>query len=431
MFALVDGNNFYVSCERAFRPSLEGLPVVVLSNNDGCAIARSNEAKALGIKMGQPWFEIQHMQHQHGLVALSANFALYGDISDRMMSLAAGLGPTQEIYSIDESYIGGLDGIRDLTQRAGAVRERILQWVGIPCCIGIAETKTLAKLANHIAKDAERKPGSYPADLARICNLTEQPGERRRKLLQATAVADVWGVGRRIAAQLAEGGILTAWELTQLDAGTVRRRWSVVLERTVRELQGQSCIALEAAPAPKQTIACTRSFGRTVRELPPLLEAVSEFATRAAEKLRMQDGRAGQLQVFIHTSPHRPGPRFYRSTILPLQPTADTRRLVAAATAGLRAIYEPGHDLVKAGVMLLDITGPELGQAALPLDEPANRDHRRLMSAMDAINERFGKGTVHVASTGQTKSAKTWGMRQERRTPRYTTEISEVPLARA
>lgn len=381
--------------------------------------------------MGQPWFEIQHLQYQHGLVALSANFALYGDISDRMMSLAAGLGPTQEIYSIDESFVGGLDGIRDLTQRAGAVRERILKWVGIPCCIGIAETKTLAKLANHIAKDAERKPGSYPADLARICNLAEQPIERRRQLLHATAAADIWGVGRRIAAQLAEGGILSAWELAQLDPGTVRRRWSVVLERTVRELQGQSCIALESAPAPKQTIACTRSFGRTVSDLAPLVEAVSHFAARAAEKLRKQDGRACQLQVFIHTSPHRPGPRFYRSTIVPLRPTADTRQLVAAATAAVRSIYEPGHDLVKAGVILLDIVGPEVDQSELPLDEPPARDRSRLMSAMDTINDRFGQGTVHVASTGQNRPTQSWGMRQEKRTQRYTTEISELPLARA
>lgn len=431
MFALVDGNNFYVSCERIFRPSLVGKPVIVLSNNDGCAIARSNEAKAIGIKMGQPWFEIQHLQLTHGLIALSANFALYGDISDRMMSLAAGLGPAQEIYSIDESFIGDLDGIRDLTRRACAVRERILQWVGIPCCIGIAETKTLAKLANHIAKDAERKPGSYPSDLARICNLTEQPAQRRQQLLHATAAADVWGVGRRIASQLADGGVLSAWELAQLDPSTVRRRWNVTLERTVRELRGQSCIELDVAPAPKQTIACTRSFGRSVTALHQLLEAISEYATRAAEKLREQDGRASQLQVFVHTSPHRPGPRLYRSTIVPMRPTADTRQLVSAAVAGMRSIYEPGYDFVKAGVILLDITGPEVQQVDLPLEEISIRDQSRLMSAIDNINARFGKGAVHVGSTGNTGESKGWQMRQERRTPRYTTEIADIPMARA
>ncbi|EPD42973.1 DNA polymerase V [Delftia acidovorans CCUG 274B] len=431
MFALIDGNNFYVSCERVFRPSLVGLPVVVLSNNDGCAIARSNEARAIGVKMGQPWFEFRHLQHTHGLVALSANFALYGDMSDRMMSIAAGLGPTQEIYSIDESFIGGLEGIRDLSHRAAAVRERILQWVGIPCCVGIAPTKTLSKLANHIAKTAERTPGSYPGDLARICNLAEQSPERLQQLLRATAAADVWGVGRRIAADLADVGVLSAWELAQMDWAMVRRRWGVTLERTVRELRGQACIELDVAPAPKQTIACTRSFGRPVSELQQLLEAVSEYATRAAEKLRMQDGLAGQLQVFAHTSPHRPGPRFNRSMVVPLRPTADTRQLVSAAVCGARAIFEPGYDLVKAGVILLDITGPDAMQRELPIDEAPCRDQSKLMSAVDAINSRFGKGTVHVASTGQQQPNKSWDMRQERRTPRYTTEISEIPLVRA
>jgi DNA polymerase V len=431
MFALIDGNNFYVSCERVFRPSLVGLPVVVLSNNDGCAIARSNEARAIGVSMGQPWFEFRHLQHTHGLVALSANFALYGDMSDRMMSIAAGLGPTQEIYSIDESFIGGLEGIRDLSLRAAAVRERILQWVGIPCCVGIGPTKTLAKLANQIAKAAERKPGSYPGYLARICNLAEQSPERRQQLLRATAAADVWGVGRRIAADLADVGVLSAWDLAQLDLAMIRRRWSVTLERTVRELRGQACIELDLAPAPKQTIACTRSFGRPVSELQPLLEAVSEHATRAAEKLRLQDGLASQLQVFAHTSPHRPGPRFNRSTVIPLRPTADTRQIVSAAISGARAIFEPGFHLIKAGVILLDITGTDAVQAELQLEDAPGRDQGRLMSAVDMINSRFGKGTVHVASTGQQKPAKTWEMRQERRTPRYTTEISEIPLVRA
>lgn len=381
--------------------------------------------------MGQPWFEFRHLQHTHGLVALSANFALYGDMSDRMMSIAAGLGPTQEIYSIDESFIGGLEGIRDLSLRAAAVRERILQWVGIPCCVGIGPTKTLAKLANQIAKAAERKPGSYPGDLARICNLAEQSPERRQQLLRATAAADVWGVGRCIAADLADVGVLSAWELAQLDLTTVRRRWSVTLERTVRELRGQACIELDLAPAPKQTIASTRSFGRPVTELQPLLEAVSEYATRAAEKLRMQDGLASQLQVFAHTSPHRPGPRFNRSTVIPLRPTADTRQIVSAAISGARAIFEPGFDLIKAGVILLDITGTDAVQAELQLEEAPGRDQGRLMSAVDRINSRFGKGTVHVASTGQQKPDKIWEMRQERRTPRYTTEISEIPLVRA
>lgn len=208
------------------------------------------------------------------------------------------------------------------------------------------------------------------------------------------------GVARRIAADLADVGVLSAWKLAYMDLAMVRRRWGVTLERTVRELQGQACIEMDAAPAPKQTIACTRSFGRPVSELQQLLEAVSEYATRATEKLRMQDGLACQLQVFAHTSPHRLGPRFNRSMVVPLRPTADTRQLVSAAICGARAIFEPGYDLVKAGVILLDITGPDVVQRELPIVEAPCRDQSKLMGAVDAINGRFGKGTVHVASTG-------------------------------
>lgn len=432
MFALVDGNNFYVSCERVFRPSLNGRPVVVLSNNDGCAIARSNEAKALGIKMGAPWFQIRHMEDSDGLVALSANFTLYGDMSDRMMSLAAGLGPTQEIYSIDESFIG-LQGVRgDLTKRAHAIRARINQWVGIPCGVGIGQTKMLAKLANHIAKTAERKPGSYPAELAQVCNLAALPPQDLDEVLATTLVEEVWGVGRKLAAQLHEGGVHTVLDLARLDPATVRRRWSVVLERTVRELQGMQCIDLDDAPAPKKQIACTRSFGQAITELAPLVEAVSEFASRAAEKLRQQGGVASQLLVFCHTSPFRPGPRFNRSIVLPLRrPTADTGELVSAAAAGMRRIYEPGYKMAKAGVMLLDLVPGGVLQGELDLEEEDHRDRTRLMVALDALNQRYGKGTVHSANTGGTNKRQAWVMKQERRTPQYTTRWEDVPVAKA
>lgn len=432
MYALVDGNNFYVSCERVFRPSLNGRPVVVLSNNDGCAIARSNEAKALGIKMGAPWFQIRHLEETEGLVALSANFTLYGDMSNRMMSLAAGLGPVQEIYSIDESFIG-LQGLRgDLTKRSHAIRERIDRWVGIPCGIGIAPTMTLAKLANYIAKTAERKPGSYPAELAQVCNLTTLPAQDLDDVLAATMVEEVWGVGRKIGAQLHEGGIHTVLDLARMDPATIRRRWSVVLERTVRELQGMQCIDLDDAPEPKQEIACTRSFGQAITELPPLVEAVSEFASRAAEKLRKQDSLASQLLVFAHTSPFRPGPRFNKSVVVPLRrPTADTGKLVWAAAMGMRRMYEPGYKMAKAGVMLLDLVPGSVLQGELDLEEEDHRDRTQLMVALDTLNGRYGKGTVHSASTGGTNKGKDWGMRQERRTPQYTTRWEDVPVARA
>ncbi|KQO23509.1 Y-family DNA polymerase [Acidovorax sp. Leaf78] len=433
MYALVDGNNFYVSCERVFRPSLNGRPVVVLSNNDGCAIARSNEAKALGIKMGAPWFQIQHMEDTHGLVALSANFTLYGDMSNRMMSLAAGLGPTQEIYSIDESFIG-LEGMRgDLTRRSQAIRDRIDRWVGIPCGVGIAPTMTLAKLANHIAKTAERKPGSYPSELAQVCNLAALPAQDFDDVLAATLVEEVWGVGRKIGAQLHAGGIHTVLDLVRMDPATVRRRWSVVLERTVRELQGMQCMQLDDAPDPKKEIACTRSFGSTVTDLPPLVEAVSEFASRAAEKLRKQDSLASQLLVFCHTSPFRDGPRFNKSVVVPLRrPTADTGNLVWAAAAGMRRMYEPGYRMAKAGVMLLDLMPGNVLQGELDLEDEDHRDRSKLFETIDALNTRYGKGTVHSAATGgSNKAEKVWGMKQERRTPQYTTRWEDVPIARA
>lgn len=445
MYALVDGSNFYVSCERVFRPSLQGRPVVVLSNNDGCAIARSNEAKALGISMGAPWFEIRHFEHDAGLVALSANFTLYGDMSDRMMSVAAGLGPSQEIYSIDESFVS-LEGVRGChSQRARVVRDRILQWVGIPCGVGIANTKTMAKLANYISKAAERKPGSYPAELAQVCNLAMLPPSDLDAVMAATEVGEVWGVGRRIGEQLRACGVHTVLDLVRLNPATVRARWGVVLERTLRELQGQACINLDDAPAPKREIASTRSFGRPVTELPHLLEAVSEFATRAAEKLRRQHSVAAQVQVFARTSPFRPGPRFSRSAIVPLRrPSADTAAIVQAAHFGLRKIYQPGYQFSKAGVLLLDLAPDDLHQWELDLSgagdsadcsghagDGTGRDRVQLMTAIDGINDRYGKGTVHIASAGVASQKKSWSMRQERRTPQYTTSWDEVPVARA
>ncbi|MDO9437730.1 Y-family DNA polymerase [Hydrogenophaga sp.] len=436
MYALVDGNNFYVSCERTFRPSLMGRPVVVLSNNDGCAISRSDEAKALGVKMAQPWFELRHLEQEAGLVALSANFTLYGDMSDRMMTLVAGLGPTQEIYSIDESFIG-LAGVRgDLTARSHRVRDRVLQWTGIPTCVGIASTKTLAKLANYVAKSAERKPGSYPAELAQVCNLAALPAQDVDDILRATAVNEVWGVGRKISAKLKAEGVEHVLQLAAADPATVRRRWGVTLERTVRELQGQPCIELDDAPGPKKQIACTRSFGHPIQDLASLVEAVSEFATRAAEKLRAQRSMVTEMLVFVHTSPYRRGPQLSRSVVVPLRrPTDDTVALSRAAADGMKFMYVPGYRFIKAGVILTELQSADVQQGELDLltseqAEPT-RNRSKLMYAMDAVNDRFGKGAVHVAATGQSGAEREWVMRQERRTPQYTTCLEDVPVARA
>lgn len=432
MFALVDGNNFYVSCERAFRPSLKNRPVIVLSNNDGCAIARSNEAKALGIKMGQPWFECRHFSEEVGLVALSADFTLYGDMSDRMMSISAGLGPGQEIYSIDESFID-MAGVRgDLVKRGHAVRERILQWTGIPTGIGMGPTKTLAKLANFVAKSADRKPGSYPAELARVCNLAALPAADFDAVLKATNVDEVWGVGRRIAKQLNDEGVMNVLQLVRIDPATVRRRWGVVLERTVRELQGQPCISLGDTPPPaKKEIAYTRSFGAPITELRELTQAVTEFASGAGGKLRKQDGLAGQLLVFIHTSPFRPGPQYSRSLTVPLRrPTADSVLLVQAAVSGLRAIYRDGFKYAKAGVMLLDLRDASIQQGELDL-EPELAGREELMATLDRLNDRFGRGTVLLASAGLEGKERTWSMKQSLLTPQYTTRWEDMPVAKA
>lgn len=429
LFALVDGNNFYCSCERVFQPRLQKVPLIVLSNNDGCAIARSEEAKALGVKMGHPWFQIKHLEKSAGLIALSANFTLYGDMSSRMMCLASELGDSQEIYSIDECFIG-LEGIPNVTQRAKDTRAKILQWIGIPTCIGIGESKTLSKLANHIAKQADRKPGSYPARLAQVCNLAELSKRQRMYLFEHTDIGEVWGIGRRISRQLKESDIKTVKDFVELDPGTVRKRFSVVLERTWRELNGQSCIDLEEVPAPKKEIAHTRTFGQPVGDLAPLTEAITEFTSRAAEKLRRQQSLASNILVFIHTSKHRPGPQYARSITVPLvRPSSDTSSLLSAALRGLRAIYKPGYDLIKAGVILMDLSSTAVQQTELDFGAAMSDKADQLMQTIDQINDQFGRGAIIYGSAGIGK--KTWSMNQQRKTPGYTTVIQGIPIALA
>lgn len=434
-YALVDGNNFYAACERIFRPSLFGRPLIVLSNNDGCAIARSNEAKALGIRMGAPWHMIQHLEREAGLVALSANFTLYGDISDRMMSIVSGYGHRQEIYSIDESFVD-LTGIRsDPVLRGHKLRQRVLQWIGVPICIGIGPTKTLAKLANHIAKDAERKPGSYPPRFAQVCDLGAVTREELDVMLADTPVNEVWGVGPRLTMQLQDLGVFTVKDLCTMDPATVRSRWSVALERTVRELQGIDCISFEEAPAAKQEIACTRSFGGSVVAMEDLAEAIANFAARVGEKLRQQGSVAGELMTFIRTSPFRLGAQYSRSVVMPMiPPTADTALLTRVALASLRAIYRQGFKYAKAGVMALALCPADQVQAELPFgiapDSIKNRHRANLMGTLDKINDKYGHGSLHVARSDSTTPARPWAMKQERRTPHYTTSWKEIPLVR-
>lgn len=438
MFALVDVNNMYVSCERVFRPSLAGRPVVVLSNNDGCAIARSNEAKDLGVKMAQPWFQVRHLERQAGLVALSANFELYGDMSSRMMSLVAEYAPRQEIYSIDECFLD-FDGVPgDLAAIGRNLRSKVLQWTGLPTSVGFGPTKTLAKLANHVAKTADRKPGGpYPRALAQVCHFGTMSRDVLDQVMRATEVGDVWGIGRKIGARLNEGGIRTVLELVRADVATLRKQFSVVLEKTVLELRGTSCLAVDDAPAAHQQIMCSRSFGSPVTELAGLIEVVSQFASRVAEKSRHQQSVAGAVHVFITTSPFRRNdPQHSPGATLPLtRPTADSRQLIAAAVRALSAIYRPGFNYVKAGVMLVDLQpeGRDQGEldlfASEAIAEPRDRSH--LMDALDALNKRFGRGAVSVASAVRHDSAGGYTARQERRTPRYTTRLDEIPRALA
>ena len=437
MFALVDVNNMYVSCERVFRPSLNGKPVVVLSNNDGACIARSNEAKDLGVQMAQPWFEVKHLERSAGLIALSANFELYGDMSSRMMTLAARYAPRQEIYSIDECFLdfGGVPG--DPAAIGRELRQQVLRWVGLPTSVGFGPTKTLAKLANHVAKTADRKPGSYPPELAQVCHFGTLSADALDDVMRRTDVGDIWGVGRKTAPKLRAAGIATVLDLKRADAAALGRQLSVVMQKTVRELQGTPCLEVDDDPPAQQQILCSRSFGNPVTELPDLIEVVSGFATRVARRLREQHSACSAVHVFIRTSPYRRQDRQHAPTAtLPLpRPTSDTRALVTAAVKALRGIYKPGYRYLKAGVMLVDLQNGRHAQDSLDLfdePEPLQPDGRRdLMATLDALNERFGLDAVSLASSARRSARSTHASRQERRSPRYTTRLDEVIVARA
>lgn len=417
MFALVDGNNFYVSCERDFNPKLKDRPVVVLSNNDGCVVARSNEVKALGVKMGTPWFQLRELANKHGIVALSSNYSLYADISNRMMTVIGAFAPRQEIYSIDECFLG-LDGYThfDLVAHAEAIRQRVRQWVGIPVCVGIGETKTLAKLANHCAKkDLAGADG--------VCDLTRLGPEERTRLYARIPVNEVWGVGRRLTEQLGRRGILTVEDLRGADPESLRQAFSVVLERTVRELNGTACLDLEEVAPNKQEIMSSRSFGAYVYTLGELQEAVAVYMSRAAEKLRRQGSLAGMAQVYIRTNPFREtAPQYQRGLNIPLtEATDDTLRLIRAAHWGLRKLYRPGYAYQKAGVALLDLR--PRGQVQMNLFASAP-DRQPLMQVMDRINATFGRGTLRSAAEGIQPA---WRMKRERMSPAYTTRWDQLP----
>ena len=422
--ALVDANNFYVSCERVFRPDLEGRPVVVLSNNDGCVVARSAEVKALGVAMGTPWFQLQKLAKQEGIIALSSNYTLYADMSNRMMAILSSFCPVQEVYSIDECFLDlrgfAPDQLRSIGQ---AARSRVRQWVGLPVGVGIAATKTLAKLANHIAKKR--------LEYAGVCVWDDLPIRDQQRLLQQLPVSEVWGVGRQLSAKLQEMGILTVWDLQQADPARMRKRFSVLMKRMIRELRGESCIAMVEIPPPRQEIQSSRSFGRAITNVEELREAISLYTVRAVDKLRRQGSVAGALRVFIQTNPFQAQlPQYYGTKTITLShPSQDTRVLLRAARMILSDIYRPGFAYAKAGLHLLEITSADVQQADLftSADEKA-RDHQ-LLKTLDQVNVRFGNGALQPGVAGLQKP-RGWAMKRGNKSPAYTTRWAELATAK-
>ncbi|MFI8570506.1 Y-family DNA polymerase [Stenotrophomonas bentonitica] len=412
MFGLVDGNNFYASCERVFQPKLRGVPLVVLSNNDGCAIARSAEAKALGIKMGQPAHELKHLVRRHGLQMRSANFGLYGDMSARVVSILREAAPRVEVYSIDESFID-LSGVPGREGFARELRTRVHRWTGIPNCIGIGPTKTLAKLANKAAKT-----GTGVVDLG-------EPAARDA-LLPKFPVEDLWGVGRRLAPKLVAMGIRTAADLRDAPADDILAKFGVTLARTQRELQGHPCMSLEEVEPDRQQIMVSRSFADRVHDHEAVAQALATFAVRACEKLRARGLVASGLWIFAHSDnfrPELPQHAANRTVALPAA-TGDTMLVLGVVRRLLRGLLQEGIGYKKAGVALLDLARPEDVQQ--DLFAPAVAGDQRLMDTLDQINRKFGRGVAGLGASGW-KEKPAWGMRQHMLSPNYTTSIHELP----
>lgn len=423
VFALVDCNNFYASCEKLFDPKLTDVPVVVLSNNDGCVVARSAEVKALGIPMGEPWFKLKDVARQHGIVAFSSNYALYADMSNRVVEVLSQFAPTMEVYSIDESFLD-LTGFEHLGLESYGqlIRQRLFDWVGLPVCVGIASTKTLAKLANHCAK-------KKLAGAVGVCDFTALSESHLCDLFSRIEVSEVWGVGRKLTSRLAQMRIHTVQDLRAADAETIRGRFSVVLERTVRELRGVSCIDLEEVAPDKQQIMCSRSFGRKIYDFEELADAVATHIGRAAEKLRHQESLAGALTIHIRTNPFSESePQYHRAFTVPLpEATADTRELVRWGIRALKRIYRKGYAYQKAGAMLSELRPKCMEQASLFGALESERADR-LMGVLDTVNRRWGRGTLRVAAEARDHA---WKMSRGNLSPRYTTDWDCLPVVLA
>jgi DNA polymerase V len=416
MFCLVDCNSCYASCEQIFRPDLRSRPTVVLSNNDGFVIARSKEAKALGIEDLQPFFRIESTLRKHNVAIFSSNFPLYGDISNRVMNILRLFSPQVEVYSIDEMFLY-LEGIQQpLEDYAREIKNRLWRDVKMPVGVGIAPTKTLAKLANRAAKKIPKCNGVAVLDTA----------DKWNWMLQRTQIQDVWGIASRLARRLAVLDIYTAYDLARANAKEVRKHTSINVERTIEELNGRSCLALEELPPAKKQIYCTRSFGSKPSTLQPVLEAISVYAARAAEKLRQQQSLSSMLQVFLHTSPFDEL-HYSNAGLVPLPyPTDDTRIIVNTARKVIKKLFKPGFRYMKAGIGLLDLSSKQHRQ--LDLFEPGQSIRGdRLMQVVDIINARYGRNSIYIAAEGVHEK---WFMRQAYKSPAYTTRWDELPVIR-
>lgn len=414
MFALVDCNNFYASCERVFRPDLNGKPIVVLSNNDGCVIARSNEAKAVGIPMGAPAFEYEKLFTTHQVQVFSANFPLYGDMSQRVMTILEEYSPDIEIYSIDEAFLK-LKGFEhfNLQEYGETMQKKVTKWTGIPISVGIASTKALAKLANRIAKKyAQKTKGTYIID-------TEA---KRLKALKWLSIEDVWGIGRQHSKRLKALNVHTAYEFTQLEDEWVRKYLSIVGLRLKKDLEGIPTLDLEEAQ-PKKNIATTRSFETNYTEFEQLKERVVTFAVSCGEKLRKQNSCCNSLMVFIHTNGHRKDlPQYNRNIVIQLPfPTNSSIELAKFATQALKQIFKPGFHYKKAGVIVQDFT--PVNNLQLNLFNNSDERHIALMKAIDTINQAYGQHKIRLAAQD---NKRVWKMKQEKLSPRYTTKLSDI-----
>ena len=422
LFALIDGNTFYASCEKVFRPDLTHVPVVVLSNNDGCVVTRSREAKRLGIRRGTPFFKIKEMAQNEGVAVFSSNYELYQSLSNRMMGTIATLCPRIEPYSIDECF-ADLTSLDDEASDIGRmIRSRVRQWVGISVCVGIGPTKTLAKLANHLAND-------YPA-LGGVLNWNELTPERQQKALSIVPVGDIWGIGGRIGARLRAEGVCTALDFSRLENRWVRNRFGVTLERTLREINGVSCMPLETEKPLPATICRSRSFAAETDDVNALLTAVSVHAAEAAKKLRQGRQCAGRITVFLLTNRFKPEqPQWTLTDTIPLEePTADSLELTRAACDIVRGVHRPGIFIKKAGVILEGIVpeGEGIVRDLFSADRDWKRARRsRLMATLDRLEERFGAGVVATAGS---RLSEGWKMRRDLLSPCYTTRIKDVAV---